>query len=402
MMIRPVIALAALLAAALPAIAAEHHAHRAAQACDQLTPACAAAVTAATAADGGLWLVFSAAGRVAVTRSGDGGASFTPPVAVSGQPATIDDNGEARPKLFAGRDGRLLVTWTARQDKGYVGTVWLARSTDNGGHWSAPQRLTADTASQRFEIVGMTADGRLAAVWIDKRGGAAAKRAGKAYAGAGLVAAWSDDGGASFGPEQVLADHSCECCRLGLSALSDGGLALVWRHVFDGGVRDHAAAILRPEGLGPIRRVADDQWKVDGCPHHGPALTVDGDGHWQAAWFTDGAKRQGLFHAVSRDGGRTFSAPRPLGNADNQPSHPALLAEGARVWLAWKEFDGTRTTIQAQMSADGGATWSPPRAIAATADASDHPQLIAVGGQPRLSWLTRAEGWRLLPVEDVP
>lgn len=399
---RIILSAAAVLAAALPAAAHEGHSHGHAIACDQPVLACATAVTASAAADGGLWLAFSAGGRVAVSRSGDDGASFAAPVVVSGPPATIDDGGEARPRLFAGRDGSLLVTWTVRQDKGYVGTVYLSRSADNGLHWSPPRPISSDPNSQRFETVAQASDGKLVVLWVDKRGGAAAKRAGQAYAGAGLAAAWSDDNGASFGPERMLADHSCECCRLGLAPLADGRLAMVWRHVFDGGVRDHAAAVLGPDGLGPIARVADDDWKVDGCPHHGPALAVDAAGRWQVAWFTDGRTRQGLFHAVSADGGRTFSTPRPLGNGDNQPSHPALLTQGDRVWLVWKEFDGSRTTIQGQVSEDGGAIWSAPRAIAATAGPSDHPQLISVGGRPKLSWLSRAEGWRLLPLELAP
>lgn len=396
------LSLAVALATAVPAWAHEGHAHGDTAACARLEPACASAVTATTAPDGGLWLAFSVGGRVAVSRSSDNGASFAAPVTVSAAPATIDDGGEARPRLFAGRDGTLLVTWTVRQDKAYVGTVWLARSADNGAHWTQPRPLSGDPSSQRFEVVAQAADGGIAAIWVDKRGVAAAKRAGHAYAGAGLVAAWSRDGGATFGPERVLADHSCECCRLGVAPLADGRLAMVWRHVFDGGVRDHAAATLGPDGLGPITRVADDDWKVDGCPHHGPALIVDAAGRWQVAWFTDGRTRQGLFHAVSTDGGKTFSTPRPLGNGDNQPSHPALLAQSDAIWLVWKEFDGSRTTVQGQVSLDGGVTWTAPRVVAATAGPSDHPQLISVGGQPRLSWLSRAEGWRLLPLEQAP
>lgn len=401
MMRSTILAVAAVLAAA-PAAAQHAHSRAPAAVCDQPVLACATAVTATTAADGGLWLAFSAAGRVAVSRSADEGASFAAPLVVSGPPATIDDGGEARPRLFAGGDGKLVVTWTVRQDKGYVGTVWLTRSTDNGAHWSTPRPLSSDPGSQRFETVVQAGDGRLAVLWVDKRGAAAAKRAGQPYAGAALAAAWSDDGGATFAPERILADHSCECCRLGVAPLAGGRLAVVWRHVFDGGVRDHAAATLGPDGLGPLARVADDDWKVDGCPHHGPALAVDGGGRWQVAWFTDGRTRQGLFHAVSADGGRSFSAPRPLGNADDQPSHPALLTQGERVWLAWTEFDGSRTTIQAQMSEDGGVSWSAPRAVALTAGPSDHPQLISVGGRARLSWLSRAEGWRLLPLEPAP
>jgi hypothetical protein len=37
-----------------------------------------------------------------------------------------------------------------------------------------------------------------------------------------------------------------------------------------------------------------------------------------------------------------------------------------------------------------------------TGDASDQPQLIQDGHHSFLSWLTNAEGYRLLPLEQAP
>lgn len=349
--------------------------------------ACAAAATPFAAADGSLWLAWSAGGRVAVARSADGKA-FSAPVIVSGPPATIDDGGEARPKVLADGHGRVWVSWTTRGDKGYVGTVWLASSTDGGRSFAAPRQTSDDRTSQRFEDLALM-DGKLVTLWIDKRGAQPGKPAG-------LVAAW--EGEAANRP---LAETSCECCRLALAPLPGGGMGVVWRNIFPGGIRDHAAATLTASGLGPLRRVAEDNWKVDACPHHGPALAVTGSGAWNVAYFTAAKTRQGLFLARAADG-EHFAEPRPIGDADNQPSHPALLAMGERVWLVWKEFDGSRASVWGQDSADGGASWGAPRRLADTAGASDHPLLVAFGGRPMLSWLTRAEGWRLLPVEAGP
>jgi Neuraminidase (sialidase) len=64
----------------------------------------------------------------------------------------------------------------------------------------------------------------------------------------------------------------------------------------------------------------------------------------------------------------------------------------------WKEFDGTTTTIPMQLSRDGGKSWSAPRVIAQTADASDHPELVANKSAAYLSWVTHKEGYRLLPL----
>src|SRR6516165_5211089 len=51
---------------------------------------CASTVTPTFAADGSLWLVWAAAGRVSVARSEDFGRSFTPAVGVNPEPLRLD------------------------------------------------------------------------------------------------------------------------------------------------------------------------------------------------------------------------------------------------------------------------------------------------------------------------
>jgi hypothetical protein len=214
--------------------------------------------------------------------------------------------------------------------------------------------------------------------------------------------AWSDDGGRSFVHQAVAEHHSCECCRVAMIFDGQGRPMLLWRHVFTPNIRDHALmAFTDRDHPGPLVRVAEDDWRIDACPHHGPAMAMAADGSVSAAWYTDGDKRQGLFLARSADG-KSFAAPRPLGTADNAPSHPQLLAQGERLWLAWKEFDGQRSTVMAQSSTDNGQSWSAPVLAAETADASDHPLLLGDGKRVRLSWLSRKEGWRLIPLGGTP
>ena len=154
-----------------------------------------------------------------------------------------------------------------------------------------------------------------------------------------------------------------------------------------------------PEAL---HRVSDDDAVLDACPHQGPSLSIGRDGTYHATWLALGKKRKGLYYARSTDGGATFSAPMPLGDAARQNTRPYVLAEPDAVTLAYKAFDGERTTIEVMTSRDSGASWSSPRAAAATTDDSDHPQLLSDGKQVYLSWLTRKEGYRLIPLEEKP
>ena len=153
----------------------------------------------------------------------------------------------------------------------------------------------------------------------------------------------------------------------------------------------------RPSLVPPVRVSVDDA-EIDACPHHGPSLSIGPDGTYHATWFAVGSKLKGLYYARSGDGGKTFSTPMPLGDGKRQFSRPYVLAVGDAVYLAYKTFDGERTTIEAMSSTDQGKTWSKPWVAAETFDESDHPQLVADGARVYLSWFTRRDGYRLLPL----
>ena len=400
---RLALALTACLLAA-PAPAHEGHDHEAghehmrAPGCADPKPECAATATPAFGADGRLWLTYSVAGKVYVASSRDAGAHFDPPAAVPADPVEIDDNGEARPTIVAAPDGTLVVAYAQRLDRSYNGKIFISRSTDGGKSFSPPRPLL-ESSSQRFAVLAATKAGRIYVAWLDKGNQAKAKAAGEHYVGSGVAMAWSDDRGATFSGKRILIDHSCECCRVAMALDTDQQPVVAWRHVFGANLRDHMVAKLSPDGSTfSGGRVSQDQWAIDACPHQGPALAVDAKGVWHVAWYTAGKARKGLFYARSADGGRSFSEPEKIGVADHVASHAQILASNGALYRAWKDFDGVTTTILTQVSLDDGRSWSAPKAAASTADASDNPLLAGDGKRVYLSWLTRKEGYRLLPL----
>lgn len=380
---------------------AAHTGHAAAPSCAEPLPKCAATATPSFGKDGRLWLAYGVGETVYGAVSTDNGQSFSPPFRIaSTQGATLDANGEARPKLLALADGTLLASFTTRPQMSYDGTIFIARSTDGGESFSKPAPLI-EGAGQRFETFVPGRNGRLYVAWLDKTNAEKAKAKGEAFAGGGVAVAWSDDGGKTFAGKRILLDHSCECCRLMGARDRDGRPVFVWRHVFDGNLRDHMAAKLSPDGSAlEGLRVSEDEWATS-CPHHGPALAIDNGGAWHVAWFTNGKRRKGLFYARSLDGGKSFGEAEKFGDDARAPSRPFLLASGSYLYRAWKEFDGTATAVMVQASRDRGKSWGAARAVAATAQSSDHPLLVASKGKAYLSWLTREEGYRLIPLEGA-
>ena len=282
--------------------------------------------------------------------------------------------------------------------------VTVDRSLDGGRSFAAPITVNDNRAaiSHRFEALGVNARGQITLAWLDKRDASAAEQRGAKYTGLAVYYAQSDDNGRSFGANRKAADHSCECCRVAMAMDPSGTPVIVWRQVYGKNVRDHA--VLRLDGASQPQRVAHDNWEIDACPHHGPALSIAADGTYHVAWFTGAATRPGLFYARSTDAGQNFSAPLAIGNAQAQAGRPQVLGLGDKVWLAWKELDGRNAVLRVQHSLDGGRSWGAPFTLAQTSGASDHPLLIHHRQNVYVSWYSAAEGQRLLhiPAQTKP
>jgi hypothetical protein len=359
---------------------------------------CANAATPFLAADGSLLLAWTAGGVVSVAKSLDLGKSFAPAVVVAEHGKSLDAGGDARPQIVADKSGNVFVAYAFFKDSNWNAQVNMARSSDGGKSFGQPQSIVGDTSSQRFPSLAISPGGSLFMSWIDKRLVAAAKSSGEKRLGGSIAYAFSDDFGKSFKPERIANDDSCECCRIGASTDPKGGVAVVYRAIFPGGVRDHAVQLISESNLGKIRRVSHDEWKTDACPHHGPAIAISQSGKIHVAWFTQGKARQGVFYANSSNGGVNFSSPMRLGGADENISSPYLLANRKSVWLVWKSFDGEKNSIYLRKSNDDGMTWTNPQVVATATGYSDHPLLVRHNDEVFLSWLARNDGYKLISI----
>lgn len=359
---------------------------------------------------GALWLAQVKDGHVLVSQSADQGKTFSDPVKVNAQPEAISASGETRPKIRVAASGNLYVSWTQSLEVPFAGNIRFSRSLDGGTTFSQPVTVNdnLDPVTHRFEAMEINRKGQIFLAWLDKRDAASARSRGEPFSGISVFAAMSDDGGKSFHPNVKVADHTCECCRVAMAIDSSDTPVVVWRHIFGKNVRDHGMARLYPALLSgkeqaaadAIRRITSDNWEVEACPHHGPALSIAGQ-VMHMTWFNQGSVRSGLFYAHSADGGKTFSAPLALGDPARQPGHADVLALGNDVYLAWKEFDGEASAIQGMHSRDGGNTWGRISRLAGTHDESAHPLLIANRQQVYLSWSSKAEGYRLIAWQDA-
>lgn len=358
---------------------------------------------AAMAPNDELWLVgLDSDGRLFAQVSPDLGNSWNPPRLLDIGSDKVSADGENRPKIVFGPERRLVIAYTQPLAKPNTGEVRLLRSADGGRTFAAPVTIHRDrqVITHRFESLAFDRNGVLHTVWIDKRDlTLAMRRAGensgksRVYAGAAIYRNESRDGGLSFGPDIKLADHSCECCRIALAPAADGGVVAMWRHVFAPNIRDHAFARLGDE-TATLVRASLDGWKLDGCPHHGPALAPALQGGYHAVWFGDRAGRTAVRY------GRLTADGTPQGEAQELPDpraeHADIATSGKQVVIAWRSYDGAQTQLKAWVSADDGAHFA-QRDLAASPEQNDYPRLLVTTNGIRVLWRTAKET-HVLPV----
>ena len=310
---------------------------------------------------------------------------------LGGDPISAD--GENHPKLLFGPNNTVLIAYTQPRSKPNTGFVRMLRSLDGGKTFSMPYTVHADRQeiTHRFESIGFDAKGVLHAIWIDKRDLEAAPKVGNpsSYRGAAIYRSFSTDGGASFGPDTKVADHSCECCRIALAQGSDGVLNAMWRHVYEPDVRDHAFAALGATATPvAIVRATFDEWHVNGCPHHGPGLAAAADGGFHAVWFgirqRDGAAASGVRYArLKADGSPDAQTVRRL--PDDRAEHASVIAQGQRVAIVWRSSDGMVSTLKAWLSSDGGKTFA-ERKLAQIQGDNDFARPVQHGTRMAVVW----------------
>jgi hypothetical protein len=357
------------------------------------------AIDLALDAKGQLWRVSVKEDFLLVDKSTDVGKTFSQAVKVNSMPQKIGASNEARPQIAVDGKGHLYVSWTQNLGTRFAGYIWFARSVNGGKTFEKPFIVHQDRAeiTHAFNTLDVGSDGKVLVSWIDKRDTVAAKKAGQTYVGAAIYYAVSTDHGLSFQLERKLADASCECCRIATTHKPDGTVVALWRHVFEGGERDHMIAEL-PWDKAPakLQRATFGHWQIDGCPHHGGALATGGEGKdwwgYHMAYFDGNDKKPGLYYSRMDGVAWASSVPKRFGNHQLQAGHPAITSQGEKVWLVWRETEAKRHTIQGMMSDDGGRSWHAAKPLVSAEGKVDYPQLLGYNGQTYLLWNTAAQG----------
>lgn len=273
------------------------------------------------------------------------------------------------PTVVVLADGSLLATYSIGSTKDSDDlTIELRRSHDGGATWGAPRTpfdSTVDGRRGSLKYAPITVlDGDhllMVTLWIDREAFPGEPLFNPVTEGClpmAILLADSFDAGETWTPWRVVpmpADVGPPSLTTGIIRFPSGRLLLSVEtnktYLDDSPWFQRVVHAWSDDGgatwSNPVTVVEDPTGRIANWDQRG-AVTLDGR-LVSFAWIYDfkTVAYRNIRRRISADEGRTFSEPVDLGFAD-QPSHPAILADG-RVVIAWVDRFGTRS-IRARRS----------------------------------------------------
>ena len=162
--------------------------------------------------------------------------------------------------------------------------------------------------------------------------------------------------------ERLLDEQVCDCCDTAGVVLPSGKTMVIYRNRSEEEVRD--IHLVREDPLAPEGEQAEslalsaDQWKIQGCPVNGPAITNQGR-FVMVAWYTQFQGKLPQVKAVlSRSGGTKFVIPTILAGGHHTIGRVAAAyfpqGEVAVSWLE-KIDDGKAQWVMRKIPTKGPA-----------------------------------------------
>ncbi len=290
------------------------------------------------------------------------------------------------PALVELEDGTLVAHWLQKSGPStYAYDVMVTRSSDGGASWSEPVTPHNDGTQTEHGFVSLlpVANDTLRLVWLDGR----ETSGGHGDHGGGAMTlrtrALTTDG--TWGEEELLDASVCDCCQT--AAVATGrGVTVAYRGRTADEIRDLLHTSLRDGAWSEPRTLRDDGWQINACPVNGPALATDGAQRVVATWFTGAGDIPRAFASFSTDGGDSFGEPILLDEGTTLGRvHAVLLRDGSALTSRLDGGDSPAIRVQ-RVQADGRADRSIIVAQSSAARASGFPRLAHVGDDVLVVW----------------
>jgi hypothetical protein len=267
------------------------------------------------------------------------GNTFSAPVVIPNT-ENIQPHGENLPKIIFKPSGEIIALWGSANPNPrnkYSGFVNYTQSFDSGKTWTKAKPLVNDTAGydQRYYDVALLPNGEAGIIWLDNR-----KTTTKVGSALYFAITNGKDG---FGDGRLISEPCCQCCRTDLYVDQKGCVHALFRGIVQDSIRDMVHIVSNDGGntFSEPKRISEDNWVINGCPHTGPAMTENSEG-MHFAWFT-GGKNKGCYYTRSTDNGKSFVKHDSVSSLG---SHPQLASiSSGEVMIVWDESHVTDNKV---------------------------------------------------------
>ena len=251
------------------------------------------------------------------------------------------------PHIAATDDGALWVHWLQKtSDLHEASDVLLSRSPDGGFTWSPPVLVNTDGKQAEHGFVSLwpqSSDG-LGVAWLDGRNREDAHQDHGEHGQQDMHRGMTSLRSAVFSPslqrsgESEVDASACDCCQTGVAVTARGPL-LVYRDRTAAEIRDIYTTRRDGERWTAPRPVHADGWKMPACPVNGPAIAANGNGV-VVAWYTAADDKPAVKLARSNDAGDSFAAPVMLDQGEAVQGRVDVALDAAQAWVLWVREDG--------------------------------------------------------------
>jgi hypothetical protein len=285
----------------------------------------------------------------------------------------------------------------AIDSRGWLHLVWLeqkgdmdvfySRSTDMGATFTAPVRLSGDSAkhSQDFPSIAVDSSDNIYIAFIDNRD----LRNGLSNA-AQLYFTKSTDGGSNFSPAIRASNMpdgvggSCECCNTSIAATGNGHVYISFRSDINDR-RDIFIARSLNGGLSFDTAIpaASEQWIIPACPMTGSTIALDREETAHVMWrdLRPSANGQKYVYYTTLRFGDTACAP-DVRISDTKSEFPSLsITRDGAILCAYQHNRNIANTVVYRYSFDGGNSFT-PEATPSDATGNSRRELISTATGP--------------------
>ncbi len=290
------------------------------------------------------------------------------------------------PSVVPVGDGRLIAHWlTKKPDSVYSYDIMLSHSTDGGQTWSDSSTPHKDNTATEHGFVSIFSSGNKAGLlWLDGRKMISEPTNNPIDTGMTLRAASLGSDLISH-DEQLVDDLVCDCCQTDVAVTAAGPIA-VYRDRSSDEIRDISVSRLVDGQWQAGRPLADDGWKIAGCPVNGPSVVADGDSV-AVAWFTAADSVPKIQFATSVDSGTSFTQAIELKTGGTLGRVGIAMLGNDEMAVSWLQSGtgGAQAQVMVQ-KITSEQTLGPEVVVSNAASQLSVPQMVRMGDSLIFAW----------------